>query len=196
MRASKLNLQFLVCHCRSLNILMNNSRQIGFTLIELMIVIAIIGILAALALPSYQDYTKRAKLSEVILAASGCRTAITEASHTGLPASLAVTDGFGCGEGGTSTTKNSQYVRNISTSTAGVISVTADSIDSTNVDGKKITLQPYTTAAAAAADVAVVADFVAGTNKSVRAWKCGPFGSASTDLSIRYLPASCRTLAI
>ena len=52
--------------------------QKGFTLIELMIVVAIIGILAAIALPAYQDYTKRAKMSELILAASACRTTITE----------------------------------------------------------------------------------------------------------------------
>jgi len=52
--------------------------QKGFTLIELMIVVAIIGILAAIALPAYQDYTVRAKLSEVITAASSARTAIAE----------------------------------------------------------------------------------------------------------------------
>jgi type IV pilus assembly protein PilA len=66
--------------------------QQGFTLIELMIVVAIIGILAAVALPAYQDYTVRAKMSEVILAADGMKTGIAEAYQTygHMPASASV----------------------------------------------------------------------------------------------------------
>jgi len=62
---------------------MKHSMQKGFTLIELMIVVAIIGILAAVALPAYQDYTVRAKVSEVILAASSGKVAVSEAAQAG-----------------------------------------------------------------------------------------------------------------
>ncbi len=71
---------------------MNRRIQQGFTLIELMIVVAIIGILAAVALPAYRDYTVRAKVSEVVLAASSAKTNIAEFVNTsgGLPGSYAI----------------------------------------------------------------------------------------------------------
>ena len=153
--------------------------QRGFTLIELMIVVAIIGILAAVALPAYQDYTARAKMSEVILALETCRTAVTEASQTGLSAAPGA-NGFGC----ETATSPSQYVTKIETTAGGVISATVQGIKATDPDGKVVSLTPYSDSAKTTASVA--ADFVAGTNKPVAGWKC-----TSTAAS-KFLPASCK----
>jgi type IV pilus assembly protein PilA len=157
---------------------MKRRAQAGFTLIELMIVVAIIGILAAVALPAYQDYTKRAKMSEIVLAASACRTTITEVYQSATSGPGA--DNWGCEA---STTAASKYVTSIHTDQNGVVTVRAQNIDATNIDGKDVTLTPFvsnTTAMAASADM----------GKAVYKWVCGP--ASSNGVPPKYLPGSCR----
>jgi len=149
--------------------------QQGFTLIELMIVVAIIGILAAVALPAYQDYTVRAKMSEVILAASACRTSITEVYQTGGTPPAA--NGWGC-EGATST-----YVSGIATDANGVVTVTVQNINSA-VNAKTVQLVPYISGTAA---TTTSSNWGMGINE----WRCGP--GASNGVDKKYLPGSCRS---
>jgi len=157
--------------------------QKGFTLIELMIVIAIIGILAAVALPAYKDYTTRAKVSEVVLAASACRTAITETIQSATGTILPTAGNWGC----ESTTATSKYVASIATSDLGVVTVTsASTAVAPDLDaaaaGKTVTLTPYSTASAP-----IVATDV---GKTVYKWICGP--GTTTPMPAKFLPGSCR----
>lgn len=155
--------------------------QQGFTLIELMIVVAIIGILAAIALPAYQDYTKRAKLSEAILAASACRTSITEVleSASAMPAAGA----WGC----ESAAPTSKYVASVATDGQGAILVTVQGTSDATIDTKTISLIPVANAALAAATL----------GQQPYAWVCGNAAAVAgstfvTTVPAKFLPGSCR----
>jgi type IV pilus assembly protein PilA len=146
--------------------------QQGFTLIELMIVVAIIGILAAVALPAYQDYTAKAKVSEVVLAASACRTTITEVYAAA--ASKPGANNWGCEASG-----SSRYVASIATDVDGNISVTtASSGIGTGADNRVLTLRPQNAAGAAP-----------NVGEAVNRWICGGTG---TTIDRKFLPGSCR----
>jgi len=138
--------------------------QKGFTLIELMIVVAIIGILAAIAIPAYQDYIVRSKVTELVTAASACKNSVSEYYQTN-NAAPADTEAAGC------SSNTTQYVTGLSVDN-GVIEVLATATVGggiTATDG--VTLTP--TYASAAGTVS---------------WACGAAGA----MPLKYLPANCR----
>jgi type IV pilus assembly protein PilA len=155
-------------------------RQQGFTLIELMIVVAIIGILAAIALPAYQDYTTKARIAEVILAASQCRTSVSEVYQTGVTGTTPGENGWGCGETPDGGDAPTQYVKSINTDANGVITVTIQGIGD-GVNGETISLTPTL----ADGTVMTIAD---NMGDQVGGFDCDP----GAGLSAQYVPGSCK----
>ena len=145
-------------------------KQQGFTLIELMIVVAIIGILAAIAIPAYQDYTIRAQVSEGLNLSGGAKTAVTEffqdrGTLPGDNSEAGVAD---------STDIQGNYVSEVEVLAGGVIEVTYSSTApqeaNAAIDGDTLQLTPDT------------------SNPGSVDWNC-----ASSDLANKHLPAACRT---
>ena len=140
--------------------------QQGFTLIELMIVVAIIGILAAIALPAYQDYTVRAKMSEVMLAASGMKTDIAEWFQTkgSLPPNNSISVGT-----------TSKYVKSVRWNGSAIV---AEAQGDPRITGGSVTLTATTRNGGANTNV--------GEGQIV--WQCG-----AVNIANKYLPAECKS---
>ncbi|WP_422844578.1 pilin [Acidovorax sp. M2(2025)] len=195
---------------------MKQMMQKGFTLIELMIVVAIIGILAAVALPAYQDYSVRAKVSEGVIAASSAKSVLSEAFQTGGVSAL---DAASAGINDTAVAeKQSKYVTNICIDTPPVsgancaaghavdgngpwqinvgIAATASNGIPTGLHNNVISFKPLVQNAKPTAAVAGAVDWACGSSTVVTA--TSRFTAANvptvpgTALPAKYAPAECR----
>jgi type IV pilus assembly protein PilA len=159
--------------------------QKGFTLIELMIVVAIIGILAAIAIPAYQDYTIRAKVTEGIGLADAAKTAVAEAYQSG---DLAGVTALATSWISTSTTK---YVSSVQINGTGVVTVTYSALVP-QISGQTLALTPNITKLPLVAGMTGNIDWGCATLTSSTATTNGLTGITLGTLLARYTPASCK----
>ena len=176
---------------------MKRTLQKGFTLIELMIVVAIIGILAAVALPAYQDYTVRAKISEVVIAGSSVKGLISEAFQTdGLPGVAAAADSFNARVLAYSSEIKSKFVATIGVSnTTGEVTVTTAGASAglpTDAQGKTLIYLPNVQKAPLVAGVSGAIDWACSSVTFATATARGLTGMTAGTLPAKYASAECR----
>jgi len=150
------------------------SMQKGFTLIELMIVVAIIAILAAIAVPAYQNYIIRSKVTEALTSADMARTAVSETFQT---KGYVPTNNASAGLPATAASVKTKYMSDLQIGANGVITVTVDGTNS-DADNKLITLTPT--------DNTGTNPIPANYSGPID-WKC-----KATTVPTKYVAASCR----
>jgi type IV pilus assembly protein PilA len=176
---------------QSLEIFAMNRIQKGFTLIELMIVVAIIGILAAIALPAYQDYTIRAKISEGVIAASSAKATVSEAFQTdslaGVVAAAAAWN---------NSVTASKYVAGVDVANTGIITVrfaaTANNGIPTSLNTQTLRFTPFVNNAALAATSIGAIDWACTSSGTASATNRGFTTATAGSLPAKYAPAECR----
>jgi len=154
-----------------------SSRQSGFTLIEVMIVAAIIGILTSVMMPSVRGFQARAKVSEAILALSNCRNVIHDVYLSG--SAIPGADTWGC-----EAERPSRFVERIRTSDAGVVTLTLGN----EIGDLRLAIHDITFAPLNGSGI-VMREEDLGT--PVRRWRCGATVDG-TDVKADFLPSSCR----
>ena len=165
---------------------MKAQMQKGFTLIELMIVVAIIGILAAIALPAYQDYTVRARVTEGLSLASGLKTSVQETFTTQGPRSMicGTTTNTDCDAINATPPIATSNVASVQSDATGIITITYDaSLD----NGATLVLTPATAATATAASPTALDLSAAASGGQPFVYVC----RAGT-LQAKYVPSSCK----
>ncbi len=175
---------------------MKRALQKGFTLIELMIVVAIIGILAAVALPAYQDYTVRAKVSEAVIAGASVKSMLSEAFQTDGVTGL--TNAATAYQAAALATKTSKYVSNIVPAVATpwqvvvTVSATAGNGIPTALNGNTLVFSPNVQNATPTAAVQGAIDWACGSVTVLTATARGLANRGVGTLPAKYAPSECR----